>query len=173
MANTERDMNFYPGRKVMFLKIKNKFRFVSIFLLLASLVTIVSSASADEWGEVQFDFTVASYDCSATDELATWSPINATGDLVVNPGDEVTVTANPQFIDGWTDCSDYSLDATGYVTSDIELPIGWTGTVECDNEEPRCYADPAEETIDAYFTVPGDASFNDYLAILYLTWVMP
>ena len=166
-------MNFYPGRKVMFLKIRNKFRFVSIFLLLASLVTIVSSASADEYGEVEIPFTVASFDCSANDEPATWMPINATGDLVVNAGDTVTVVADPQFLDGWTDCSDYSLDATGYVTSDIELPIGWTGTVECDNEEPRCQADPGEHEIEAFFTVPGDATLDDYVAYLFLTWVIP
>jgi hypothetical protein len=65
------------------------------------------------------------------------------------------------------------LDATGYVTSDIELPFGWTGTVECDNAEPLCLADPLEESIDAFFTVPGDASFNDYSATLFLTWVKP
>ena len=153
--------------------IKNKFRFVSIFLLLDSLVTIVSSASADEYGEVEIPFTVASYDCGATDEPATWMPINATGDLVVNAGDTVTVVADPQFEDGWTDCSDYSLDATGYVTSDIELPIGWTGTVECDNEEPRCQADPGEHEIAASFTVPGDAPVDDYVALLFLTWVLP
>ena len=166
-------MNFYPGRKVMFLKIKNKFRFVSIFLLLASLVTIVSSASADEYGEVEIPFTVALDDCGAEDELATWSPINATGDLLVYPGDAVTVVADPQFLDGYTNCSDYSLDATGYVTSDIELPIGWTGTVECDNEESRCLADPAEHEIEAFFTVPGDATLDDYVAYLFLTWVIP
>jgi len=166
-------MNFYPGRKVMFLKIKNKFRFVSISLLLASLVTIVSSASADEWGVVEIPFTVGSpYDCSVNDELATWSPINVTGDLVVNPGDAVTVTADPQFVDGWTEC-DYSLDVTGYVTSDIELPLDWTGTVECNDEEPRCYADPLEESIDAFFTVPSDAQLDDYSATLFLTWVKP
>ena len=158
----------------MFLKIKNKFRFVSIFLLLASLVTIVSSASADEYGSVEFLVTVETpVDCSVADELATWSPINASGDLVVSPGDTVTVVADPQFEDGWTDCSDYSLDATGYVTSDIELPIGWTGTVECDNEESRCLADPAEHEIEAFFTVPGDAPVNNYAAVLNLTWVMP
>ena len=153
--------------------IKNKLRFVTVSLLFASLVTIVSSASADEYGEVEFPFMVVSSDCGVNDEPATWMPVNRTGYLVVNPGDEVTVTADPQFLDGVTDCSDYSLDATGYVTSDIELPLGWTGTVECDNEEPRCYADPAEETIDAFITVPGDAPFDEYSAILFLTWVLP
>jgi hypothetical protein len=172
MTNTERDMNFYPGRKVMFLKIKNKFRFVSIFLLLASLVTIVSSASADEYGEVEIPFTVGPpYDCTVNDEPATWSPINATGDLVVNPGDEVTVTADPQFEDGWTEC-DYYLDVTGHVTSDIELPPDWTGTVEC-NASGNCEADPMEQSVEAFFTVPSDAQLDDYMAILYLTWVKP
>ena len=153
--------------------IENKLRFVSVFLLLASLVTVVSSASADEYGEVEIPFTVALDDCGAEDELATWSPINATGDLLVYPGDAVTVVADPQFLDGYTNCSDYSLDATGYVTSDIELPIGWTGTVECDNEEPRCQADPGEHEIEAFFTVPGDATLDDYVAYLFLTWVIP
>ena len=156
----------------MFLKIKNKFRFVSIFLLLASLVTIVSSASADEYGSVEFLVTVDSADCSVADEPATWSPINATGDLVVSPGDLVTVVADPQFEDGRTDCSDYSLDATGYVTSDIELPDGWTGTVEC-NVTGNCPADPLEESVAADFTVPGDASVDNYAAVLLLTWVIP
>ena len=165
-------MNFYPGRKVVFLKIKNKYRFVSISLLLASLVTVVSSASADETFTVEIPFTVAG-DCSLADELATWSPINATGELRVNPGDSVTVVADPQFLDGRTDCLHYSLDATGYVTSDIDLPSDWTGTVECDNEEPLCYADPAEGSIEAFFTVPGDAPANNYAAVLNLTWVMP
>jgi hypothetical protein len=172
MANTEKDMNFYPGRIVMFLKIKNKFRFVSIFLLLASLVTVVSSASADESETVAFPFTVeADSNCSDDDIPATWAPRNATGPLVVNPGSEVTVVADPEFEHGWTDCDGISLNTTGYVTSTIDVPVGWTSSVEC-YQVNHCIADPMEESIAANFTVPQNAELrNDYEASLNLIWI--
>ena len=156
----------------MFLKIKNKFRFVSIFLLLASLVTVVSSASADESETVAFPFTVeAVSNCSDDDIPATWAPRNATGPLVVNRGSEVTVVADPEFEHGWTDCDGISLNLTGYVTSTIDVPVGWTSSVEC-YQVNHCIADPMEESIAAYFTVPQTAELrNDYEASLNLIWI--
>ena len=70
-------MNFYPGRKVVFPFIKNKFRFVTVSLLFTSLVTVVSSASAEE--EV-LNFSITVEDCTVSDTPPTWNPTIATGD---------------------------------------------------------------------------------------------
>jgi hypothetical protein len=177
MGDAERDMNFYPGRKNMFLKIKNKFRFVTVSFLLASLVTMISSASADDTTQdVFFPFEVEAPlppECSYDDVPATWMPENATGALVVNPGDSVTVRVDPNFEHGITNCPDYSLDTTGYVTSTLTVPEGWTSSTECHPENP-CTADPEEREIDGYFTVPLNAELrNNYVATFTLTWMTP
>jgi hypothetical protein len=172
-------MSFYPGRKVMFLKSKNKFRFVTVSFLLASLVTVISSASADtieDVVDVFIPFEVeAPVDCSDDDVPATWMPENISGAIVVNPGDSVTVSVNPNFEHGITDCPGSSLDLTGYVVSTLRVPDGWTSSTECyPGAIVECTADPLETDVEGYFTVPSDADLrNDYVATFSLTWMIP
>jgi hypothetical protein len=167
-------MSFYPGRKVMFLKSKNKFRFVTVSFLLASLVTVISSASADTTEDVFIPFEVeAPVDCSDDDVPASWMPENISGAIVVNPGDSVTVSVNPNFENGITDCPGSSLLLTGYVISTLTVPDGWTSSTECYIEGPVvCTAALEEEDVEGYFTVPLDAELrNDYVATFSLTWI--
>jgi hypothetical protein len=167
-------MSFYPGRKVMFLKSKNKFRFVTVSFLLASLVTVISSASADTTEDVFIPFEVeAPVDCSDDDVPASWMPENISGAIVVNPGDSVTVSVNPNFENGITDCPGSSLLLTGYVISTLTVPDGWTSSTECYIEGPVvCTAALEEEDVEGYFTVPLGAELrNDYVATFSLTWI--
>jgi hypothetical protein len=167
-------MSFYPGRKVMFLKSKNKFRFVTVSFLLASLVTVISSASADTTEDVFIPFEVeAPVDCSDDDVPASWMPENISGAIVVNPGDSVTVSVNPNFENGITDCPGSSLLLTGYVISTLTVPDGWTPSTECYVGGPVvCTAALEEEDVEGYFTVPLGAELrNDYVATFSLTWI--
>jgi hypothetical protein len=167
-------MSFYPGRNVMFLKSKNKFRFVTVSFLLASLVTVISSASADTTEDIPVPFTVESASlCSDDDVPASWMPENISGAIVVNPGDSVTVSVNPNFENGITDCPGSSVPLTGYVISTLTVPDGWTPSTECYVGGPVvCTADLGEEDVEGYFTVPLDAELrNDYVATFSLTWI--
>jgi hypothetical protein len=161
----------------MFLKSKNKFRFVTVSFLLASLVTMISSASADDTADVFFPFEVEAPlppECSYNDVPATWMPENATGAIVANPGDSVTVRVDPNFEHGETDCPDYSLDTTGYVTSTLTVPEGWASSTECPPGTNHCIAHPDEREIDGDFTVPLNAELrNNYVATFTLTWMTP
>ena len=158
----------------MFLKSKNKFRFVTVSFLLASLVTVISSASADTTEDVFIPFEVeAPVDCSDDDVPASWMPENISGAIVVNPGDSVTVSVNPNFENGITDCPGSSLLLTGYVISTLTVPDGWTSSTECYIEGPVvCTAALEEEDVEGYFTVPLGAELrNDYVATFSLTWI--
>ena len=164
----------------MFLKIKNKSRFVTVSFLLASLVTVISSASADDTTEpvtedVFFPFEVEAPppECSDNDVPATWMPENATGEIVVNPGDSVNVRVDPNFEHGRTDCPDYSLPLTGYVTSTLTVPEDWTSSTECHPGTDHCIAHPDEQELDGSFTVPPEAALGDYVATFSLTWMIP
>ena len=158
----------------MFLKSKNKFRFVTVSFLLASLVTVISSASADTTEDVFIPFEVeAPVDCSDDDVPASWMPENISGAIVVNPGDSVTVSVNPNFENGITDCPGSSVPLTGYVISTLTVPDGWTSSTECYVEGPVvCTAALEEEDVEGYFTVPLGAELrNDYVATFSLTWI--
>ena len=160
----------------MFLKSKNKFRFVTVSFLLASLVTVISSASADTTEDLFIPFEVeAPVDCSDDDVPASWMPENISGAIVVNPGDSVTVSVNPNFEHGITDCPGSSLLLTGYVISTLTVPDGWTSSTECYIEGPVvCTAALEEEDVEGYFTVPLGADLrNDYVATFSLTWMIP
>jgi hypothetical protein len=161
-------MNFYPGRKVMFLKIKNKFRFVSISLLLASLVTVVSSASAEE--EV-LTFSITVEDCTVSDTPPTWNPTIATGDgITVQPGSsENMVTALTGFIDGSTTCGDDSMAVNGSLASDLLITPNdgdWWENSECLG---GCVASEAEESVWGSYRVPAEVT-GPYSGTLTLTW---
>jgi hypothetical protein len=164
---------FFPGRRVVLLKIKNKSRFVTVSFLLASLVTVISSASAEETVDFLVPFTVeADSSCSDDDVPASWAPENISGAIVVNPSDDVTVTVDPNFEHGFTGCPDYSLNTTGYVISTLTVPDDWISSTECHTGNP-CTADPLEREVQGYFTVPSDADLGDYFATFTLTWMTP
>jgi hypothetical protein len=84
----------------------------------------------------------------------------------------VTVTVNPNFEHGITDCPD-PLYTTGYVISTLTVPEDWTSSTECHHAAPvRCDADPEEREIQGYFTVPSNADLTDYVATFSVTWVI-
>ena len=157
----------------MFLKSKNKFRFVTVSFLLASLVTVISSASAETTEDILVPFTVESDSlCSDDDVPASWMPENISGEIVVNPGDYVTVSVNPNFEHGITDCPGSSLDLTGHVISTLTVPDGWTSSTECYlGGIVECTASPMEQDVEGYFTVPSDAALQNYFATFSLTWI--
>jgi hypothetical protein len=159
----------------MFLKSKNKFRFVTVSFLLASLVTVISSASADTTEDIPVPFTVESASlCSDDDVPASWAPENISGEIVVNRGDIVTVSVNPNFEHGITDCPDSSLPLTGYVISTLTVPDDWISSTECHPGTVHCIADPMEQDVEGYFTVPLDAELrNNYFATFSITWMTP
>jgi hypothetical protein len=173
-------MNFYPGRKNMFLKIKNKFRFVSISLLLASLVTLVSSASAEEETGELFDF-VLNVACAPEQTSASWAPVlekywvgteeavrtrEATEVTVSVPspysGDPFSISALPgqtveiQILLDWrdgTDCSGTPVPATGdYSGIFVGLPEDYT------NDDIGNY-------IEEEVGLAGDTEFYDFFDI--------
>ena len=156
-------MNFYPGRRVVLLKIKNKSRFVTVSFLLASLVT-VSSASAEEAG-MDFSFTVQ--DC--TDNAATWSPQIQNDGLTVDPGSENNaITASTGFANG-TPCGANSMEVNG--TVDSNLVIDADGGINLDSEclFDSCLASEDLVSVSGYYDVPMDA-VGTYSGRLTLTW---
>lgn len=177
-------MNFYPGRKVVFLKIKNKFRFVSISLLLASLVTVVSSASADETGEFAFDLTV---ECADSTTSASWAPVLEKwsvggGDNIVSfpsgylpafsisaqPGQTVEILINLNWEDG-TDCSGTTVPVTGEFSGIFAgLPEGYANDSSGFIVEEVGFA-PATE-INDFFDIPVDAPNDEISGSYQLTW---
>ena len=177
-------MNFYPGRKNMFLKIKNKFRFVSISLLLASLVTLVSSASAEETGEFDFELNVA---CAAGPSSGSWAPVlekysvDSTETIVdfpsgypdafsisARPGQTVEIQISLNWEDG-TDCSGTTVPASGEFTGIFrDLPLGYTNDgSDYIVEEVGLAPDP--EIYD-FFDIPDDAELEVISGYYELTW---
>jgi hypothetical protein len=149
---------------------KNKFRFVTVSLMIASLVTLISSASADEVsGPIAFSFDVT--DCTELDSDPYWGPSfdAATDNQTPDPLDSVTVTALTGLNDGYTDCADDSMDVTGTVTSTLEiLDAGeWNESTDC----PGPTGCPASEglTVNGYFDVPS-GSAGTYTGAISLTW---
>ena len=178
-------MSFYPGSKVVFLKLKNKFRFVSISLLLASLVTVVSSASADETGEFAFDLTV---ECAGSTPSGSWAPVLekwsvGMGDNIVTfpsgyspafpisarPGQTVEIQILLNWSNG-TDCSGTTVPATGEVRGIfVGLPTGYRNHISGSIVEEVGNAPDAE--INDFFDIPDDAALNEGISGSYeLTW---
>ena len=181
-------MNFYPGRKVMFLKIKNKFRFVSIFLLLASLVTVVSSASADENGEFDFNLTV---ECVGTTPSGSWRPVldkwNVVGmddnivmfpsgyepafSISAAPGQTVEILISLHWEDG-TDCSGTTVPVTGEITGIFAgLPTGYRNDIYGDtNSIVQKEGIAGDNEISDGFDIPDDAAEGVISGSYQLTW---
>jgi hypothetical protein len=177
-------MNFYPGRKNMFLKIKNKFRFVSISLLLASLVTLVSSASAEGTGEFDFELNVA---CAAAPSSGSWAPVlekysvdsieeivrfpsgySPAFSISARPGQTVEIQIFLNWEDG-TDCSGTTVPATGEFRGIfVGLPTGYKNDISGYIVEEVGNAPDTE--INDFFDIPDDA-LNEVISGSYeLTW---
>jgi len=172
----------------MFLKIKNKFRFVSIFLLLASLGTVVSSASAEETGEFDFELTVA---CAGSTPSGTWEPILekwsvGMGDNIVafpsgydppfeisaRPGQTVEIQILLNWADG-TDCSGTTVPASGEFRGIfVGLPSGYSNNGSGFIVEQVGSA-PATE-INDFFEIPSGALTDGLTEVISgsyeLTW---
>ena len=178
-------MNFYLGRKNMFLKIKNKFRFVSISLLLASLVTLVSSASAEEeTGGFDFVLNVA---CAPEQSSASWEPVldtyfvDSREEFVEFPSGylpAMSISALPgqtveiQIFLNWeagTDCSGTTVPATGEFSGIfVGLPAGYT-SIGSDNIVAKVLPVSNTEIYDS-FEIPDDALPDVISGSYELTW---
>ena len=145
--------------------IKNKLRFVSVFLLLASLVTVVSSASAEDAAGMDFSFNVQ--DCTAN--AAIWSPQIQNDGQNVYPGSRNnTITATTGFANG-TPCGGNSMEVNGTVDSNLEIDAG--GGINLDSQclFDSCLASVDLESVSGYYDVPMDA-VGTYSGRLTLTW---
>jgi hypothetical protein len=177
-------MNFYPGRKNMFLKIKNKFRFVSISLLLASLVTLVSSASAEETEEFDFQLKV---ECAEASSSGSWAPVlekysvdsietivdfpsgySPAFSISARPGQRVEIQISLDWEDG-IDCSGTTVPATGEFTGIFrDLPLGYTNDGSDYMVEVVGLAGDPE--IYDFFEIPDDAELEEISGYYELTW---
>ena len=156
------------GRKVVFPNIKNKFRFVTVSLLLASLVTVVSSASAASPDDFDFDINVTG--CTETD-FADWSP--SVADVLVNAGATGTATLTTGFDDGVSVCGG-TLPVDGTVSASLSIsqastPVtGWNIFVrDCSS---FCPASEAITEISGTFDVPLDAA-GSYSGTFSVNWM--
>ena len=150
--------------------IKNKFRFVTVSLLLTSLVTIVSSASAES-EELGFSFEIPV--CTVPDEPPVWSPtIDPTTDgLTVERGTtRNTVTVLTRFENGYSECAGGSLDVNGTVLMDIVIAGGESWVTDTDCGLGYCMASDSLVSLSGYFDVPSNATRTTYSGTLTLTW---
>jgi hypothetical protein len=144
--------------------IKNKLRFVSVFLLLASLVTVVSSASAEDAG---MDFSFSVQDCTAN--AATWMPQIQNDGQTVYPGSENnTITATTGFANG-TPCGANSMEVTGSVASTLVIDGGEMWTLDSDCVMGSCTASEDLVSVSGYYDVPTNAT-GTFAGRLTLTW---
>jgi hypothetical protein len=137
--------------------IKNKFRFVTVSLLFASLVTVISSASAEN---LDFELTVES--CGDSDP--SWEPaVNSfIADNVLHG------------VDG-----PISISAAQGSTVEMEIRLGWIdGSVDCGTPVgpdgnvtgtfrnlPSGFSNDAENTISSQIVPAGTPTINDYFDI--------
>ncbi len=162
----------------MFLNIKNKFRFTTVSLLLGSLVTLISSASAEESDSLNFSIDVTS--CTDGGFPAYWGPSidPAEASKEVAAGSTGAVIVLTGFNDGYTDCEDGVGDVAGTVTSTLEITGGelWEKTLECSFSLGGCDANndlvPSGvlESVTGFYGVPGDAASGTYAGTMTLTW---
>jgi len=132
--------------------------------LLASLVTVISSASAEDAG-MDFSFTVQ--DCTAN--AATWSPTIQNDGLTVYPGSENNeITAETGFANG-TPCGANSMEVNGNVASTLEITGGEMWTLSSDCVFGSCTASEDLVSVSGYYDVPSDA-VGVYSGRLTLTW---
>ena len=167
---------FFPGRRVVLLKIKNKSRFVTVSFLLASLVTVITSASAVPEPEpggtrtLTFDFTVE--DCSDADEPATWNPRMDSAPTTVQSGSgEEVFSVLTRLLNGVSGCDDGSMNVNGALSSSFTIEPNegdWWETTDC---VPYCAAsDNGEirERISGTYRVP--LTSGSHTGTIILTW---
>ena len=176
------------GRKVVFPNIKNKFRFVTVSLLLASLVTVVSGASAEPDPDFisprtgsDLAFTVDVTSCSEGGFFAYWTP-SITSDLrvEVEAGGSSTVTALTGLTDGVTSCVDELRNVSGYVDGTLSITNTGVGPEILDPIStpymtcgPGCAARDIDGPLDAVtmnFDVNPLAVSGNYPGVITLTW---
>ena len=170
----------------MFLKSKNKFRFVTVSFLLASLVTVITSASAVPEPEPEpggtrsrtltFDFTVE--DCSDADEPATWNPRMDSAPTTVQSGSEEEVfSVLTRLQNGVSGCDDGSMNVNGAINASFTIEpnagekVGdWYETIDC---FPYCDArlldGEIRERISGSYKVPSLPS-GSHTGTISLTW---
>lgn len=159
----------------MLLKIKNKSRFVTVSFLLASLVTVISSASADT-EDLSFELTVES--CGVP---ADWAPsvnsyvadnvlhgVDGPINFSAQPGSTVEMEIGLYWTDGFVDCGSPE-SPTGNVTGVFQgLPAGFF------NDESFTIVsktvDAGTSTINDYFDIPSEALAETVLGSYELTW---
>jgi hypothetical protein len=164
------------GRKVVFPNIKNKFRFVTVSLLLGSLVTLISSASAEESGPLDFSIDVTS--CSDGGFPAYWAPSidPAEASKEVAAGTTGSITALTGFNDGFTYCDDGSRNVSGLVDSTLTITGGetWMTSIDCAFGGCDANNDLAPsgvlESVTGTYDVPGEAASGTYAGTITLTW---
>lgn len=160
----------------MLLKIKNKSRFVTVSFLLASLVTVISSASADT-EDLFFELTVES--CGVP---ADWAPsvysFVVDGVLSGSDGGPIIFSAKPgvtvemEFVlnwtDGFVDC-DSPQSPTGNVTGVFQgLPAGFFNDESYTIVSKTVFA--GQSTINDYFDIPSGAVAETVTGSYELTW---
>jgi len=158
-------------RKIVFPNIKNKFRFVTVSLLLASLVTVISSASALTEPE-PFSFTVTN--CTEGDDLASWSPSidPALTDETVEAGDTGNVYVVTGFENGMSGCDYTPILVDGRVTSTLVITgveaLDWNILSAC---SAGCDADDTVFGISGTYVVPtstpGETIFSGVFTLIW------
>ncbi len=165
-------------RKIVFPNIKNKFRFVTVSLLLASLVTVISSASATpDPDDLGFSLNVA----ACENRGAEWEPafteyrINTSpgepwiGDVPISTrqGDTVEITVALNWDPGTDDCGEsFGVGPTGTYDAAFVFPFDYlvlssTSTV----------GGSTGETFDSNsFDLPTDTPVGIGLVTYQLTW---
>lgn len=159
-------------------KIKNKSRFVTVSFLLASLVTVISSASAvpepEPGGErtLTFDFTVEVDNCSDADVPASWNPSIESAPTTVQSGSvEEVISVLTGLQNGVSGCDDGSMNVNGSLSSSFTIEPNegdWWETIDC---VPYCAAsDDGEirERISGSYRVP--LTSGSHTGTIILTW---
>jgi hypothetical protein len=169
-------------RKIVFPNIKNKFRFVTVSLLLASLVTVISSASAtpapdDLSKDLGFSLDVA----ACENRGAEWEPafteykINTSegvpwiGDVPISTrqGDTVEITVALNWDPGTNDCGEsFGVAQTGTYDAAFVFPLTYTVS-----SSTSTVGGLTVETFDSNsFDLPADTPEGIGLVRYQLTW---
>jgi hypothetical protein len=154
--------------------IKNKLRFVTVSLLFASLVTVISSASAEN---LDFELTVE----SCGDSEPGWEPavnsyiadsvlhgVDGPISISASQGSTVEMEIRLGWIDGSVDCGT-PVGPDGNVTGIFRnLPIGFSNDAE--NSISSETVPAGTPTINDYFDIPYGADPGVISGWYELTW---
>jgi len=153
----------------MFLNIKNKFRFATVSLLLASFVTVVSSTSALDV-DVPFYFNVEEH-CSVASVYPTWA-VEIDGETdgqTVQGGDAPEIRVYTNFAEGFESCEMGIIPVQGSVTSVVSITDEiWTTFSDCASDP--CPASGLSEVVGS-FIVPDLAEVGSMSGNFSLSWL--